>query len=413
MRKRLIFLSIMGLLLYGCAAGGADRAPAETAAPQGALRDEAIECSSESTPPAEAMEPVMDETKAAATVAETGEGSGSNYFVFNRSTNITTADDGTELLYEYNCDGVFSAPDPELDQWVNSVLDSIRGEFESNSGNLVKYASEYLKNGEKDTFYSYSNYLELGITRHDSKGVSLVALSSVYSGGAHPNTVQTAYNLDMMEKKILTLTDILIPGTEGTIAKLVLEIVEEKFLNLGENALFQDYKQVIERAFVSEQITPYWYLNENGLVIFFNQYELGPYAAGIIKTEIPYESLDGILQEAYYPGKHPDVFGDLLLRGDWDGYRKIPITVERDGDRILIGIEGQVFQIQLSEIYWLEGTAIGQKMLFSGNNLTQNDVLELTGGYDDETRSFAVEFADGEGNVTLYYIHPEGLTDHP
>lgn len=431
-RKRLIFLLFGAMILAGCGASS-EAAPMENNMAQAdeAGGEEALVGSS-----VYGLSPADAETEAAAskhpedpgegitfdgTSAETlppsaaaeGDWVVSNYFVFTRDSAISTADDGTELLYEYTCDTSFYSMDPEQEAWVDSILVEIRREYVSNSENLLQYAQEQHLSGSEPNFYSYSNYQELGVGRHDSRLVSLMVLSSVYSGGAHPGTVQTAWNLDMENQKILTLEDVIYEEGARELANMVQLTIEDKFLDLGEGALFEDYADTIQSAFSYGSMTPYWYFNDTGLVIFFNQYELGPYAAGIIKAEVPYESLNGILREEYFPGNYGTIPGDLLLRGDWDGYRKIPITVEADGEHILIGVEGEVYQVQLSEVSWLEGTAIGQRMLFSASNLTQSDVLELIGGYDDESRSFAVEFTDGQGNTTVYYIHPEGLSEAP
>lgn len=423
--KKQIFLLLGLLLLTGCGSSAPDSAALEYAneTPRNASGKYGYTAETTAMPGEEAPEEDISNTDTEVNgipttmMLEAGdrkpEAEQTHYFTFVRDSSIATAEDGTELLYEYSCDTTFSSYDPGLDGWVDSVLEGIRKEYTSNSSNLLEYAEESFTSGDAESFYCYSNYQELGVARHDSKLVSLVVLSSIYSGGAHPNTVQTACNLDMELRKILRLEDVIYPDGAQSLAEMVRTQVEDKFLSLGEGALFDDFADTIAGSFALDSMTPYWYLNENGLVIFFNQYELGPYAAGIIKTEIPYECLEGILREEYFPGDYSQIPGDLLLRGDWDGYRQIPITVESDGERILVGVEGEVFQVQLSEISWLEGTAIGQKMLFSANRLTQNDVLELIGGYDDESRSFAIEFSDGQGNTTIYYIHPEGLSTEP
>lgn len=416
MRKKLIFLLFGALMLTGCGAAASDAVDGQSAAPNGSSAAGTYGLYSGEGISAASVEP--EEVPAATELSEPAEcaldyGGQTGYFTFTRGSAIATADDGTELLYEYTCDTEFVSLEPETQVWVDSVLEEIRRDYASNSGNLLKSAQERLKLDGASSFYSYSNYQELGVARHDSKVVSLLVLSSVYSGGAHPNTVQTAWNLDMETRTVLAMEDVICEEGAQSLADMVQLIVEDKFLSLGEGALLEDYAETIQGSFVWGSMTPYWYLNDTGLVIFFNQYELGPYAAGIIKAEIPYESLEGILREEYFPGNYGQLPGDLLLRSDWEGCRKIPITVESDGEQILIGVEGEVRQIQLSEVSWLEGTAIGQKMLFSADCLTERDVIELTGGYDDESRSFAIEFTDGQGNVTIYYIHPEGLTTAP
>ena len=52
-------------------------------------------------------------------------------------------------------------------------------------------------------------------------------------------------------------------------------------------------------------------------------------------------------------------------------------------------------------------------LLFSAKIMGQNDVLEITGGFDDENRSFAIEFTNGGGERVLYYIQPGELSAEP
>lgn len=424
MTKKMMILLFLCMFLAGC---GGSAAP--EAAPNGIAADEmtmapqsadSFEYSSEKYATAD-MAP--DTTADGLTVggsltgggepAETETAPGSNYFTFNRANSVTSGEDGTELLYEYTCDTAFTSWDPDTQSWVDGILDQIRRDYAENSENLLQYARSHLDEIGSEYFYSFSNYQEVGVARHDTRIVSLMVLSSVYSGGTHPNSVQTAWNLDLAQKKILRLEEVIYPDMAQTLAGMVRQRIDEKFQALGEDALFDDYGDTVANSFVGEAMTPYWYFNDQGMVIFYNQYELGPYAAGIIKTQFDYQELEGILREEYFPGNDAQIPGDMLLRGDWEGYRRIPITVESDGERILIGVEGEVFQIQLSEVSWLEGTAIGQRMLFSADRMNQNDVLELIGGYDDESRSYAVEFTDGQGNTVVYYVHPEGLSAEP
>ena len=92
---------------------------------------------------------------------------------------------------------------------------------------------------------------------------------------------------------------------------------------------------------------------------------------------------------------------------------RIPITIEKEGERLLVGVEGTVYQVQLSEVLWLEDIPIAQQVLFSAKSLCSNDVLEITGGYTDDSRSFAIEFLNGRGEGQILYIHDGELSAEP
>lgn len=342
---------------------------------------------------------------------EEPEFSDQHFFSFDVKTNSIAHDDGTELLFELYCSPSFTADNPRLQEWVNTILAQINQSYVANSNNLLRYAQEdYQSQGE--AFYSYSNYLVLGVGRHDSMVTSLISLSSVYSGGSHPNSVQTAYNMDMRNEKLLVLEDVILEEGTGELRDLVLAGIEEKFSTVGTGALFDDYQQTVRSSLEFGTLTPYWYFNNQGLVLFFNQYELGPYSAGIVKVEIAYEDLDGILRSEYFPEETDASGGNMVYRSDADGYRRIPVTLE-DGEQILIGVEGCVYQVQLSEIYWTNGIPVLKQMLFSANNMTQSDVLEVMGGFTDGDRSFALEFVDGSGQTLVYYVGEDGLKTEP
>ena len=78
---------------------------------------------------------------------------------------------------------------------------------------------------------------------------------------------------------------------------------------------------------------------------------------------------------------------------------------------MLVGVIGTVYQVQISEVMWMEDTPIAQDLRFSALSLGENDILELTGVYHDETRSFVIEFVDGRGVQHLYHIQEGDLTD--
>ena len=388
MLRKLSFVLIFAILLSACGAsapeenGWADRdaVAAETTAPAGVEDLETIE-------------------------AAEGERSEAEYFRITQYSNAMENDDGVTLVYENYAQAEFVSQDPARTQWVSEILSGIRRDFQVDSENLHTYADEFVAEWGTDGFYSYSNYQQLGVARHDEAVVSLISLSSLYSGGSHPNSVQTAYNLDIENRRLLHLEDVILEEAAPELAKLVRARVDEKFTMIdGGNGLFEDYGDIIESSMNYGNMTPYWYMNNEGLVIFYNQYELGPYAAGIIKVELAYDALKGILLEDYYPVAGDGIPGDLKVIGEGERGSRIPITLDEQEGVLLIGVEGSVRQVQLSEVMWLEDTPIAQDMRFSALHLNDGDVLEIYGGYCDETKSYVIEFTDGRGEHHLYHI---------
>ena len=399
MLQKLSFLLVIAMLLTGCGASAPMEADSDTKMESMSEYIDTTSSSVEASP---------------ATIAEAPAECSAEYFLFGTYSNTVTNDDGLTILIENQTAPAFISGDPERSAWVEDILAQIDRGYRTDSDNLDAYAREFVSLNGTDNFYSYSNYQQLGIARHDERVVSLISLSSVYSGGTHPNSVQVAYNLDIENRRILRLEDVILEAGAGELVTLVRAGVDEKFAMIdGGNGLFDDYAATIDTSMAYGNMTAYWYLNDVGLVVFYNQYELGPYAAGIIKVELPYETLDGILSPDYFPSEPTGVSGGLTVRSDAEGHHRIPITIEREGETLLVGVEGTVYQVQLSEILWLEDTPIAQQILFSAMKLGEDDVLEITGGYTDETRSFAIEYIDGRGEAQIVYLHDGALTEEP
>ena len=394
MLQRLILLIITAIFLTGCGAS----APAEDNAKAEMTSEYSLQVTAE-TAPAQLVD-----TETVAEAPEQAEG-GPEYFYFTKYNNTDTDEEGRSLLIENRCIPNFASADPERTAWVGEILDRLGRDYDAESANLREYAREYVAEYGEELFYSYSNYQQLGVARHDDAVVSVISLSSLYSGGAHPNAVQVAYNLDIANCRQLVLEDIIEEKAAPELARMVREGVDAKFAMIdGGNGLFEDYGDTIDNSMVYGNMTPYWYLNDTGLVIFYNQYELGPYAAGIIKVELAYDALEGILLEDYFPVVGDGIPGDLKVIGAGERGSRIPITLDEQEGVLLIGVEGTVRQVQLSEVMWLEDTPIAQDLRFSALRLEENDILEIYGGYCDETKSYVIEFTDGRGEHHLYHI---------
>lgn len=402
MCKKLIILILSAMLLAGCGASE----PAETAPADEEIVLDTTQSRAETGIPAEEV----PESTAVTNDINTPD---AEYFVFKRVSDTVDYEDGTTMLYENYCQVDFHSDHPEHTAFVNGVLNEITRNFALDSENLKTYANDYLSEFGTEGFYAYSNYQDLGISRCDDQMVSLISLSSLYAGGAHPNSVQVAYNLDIPNNRVLKLEDMILEDGAERLTQMVLETINAKFAPLGEGALFSDYVQTIETSLIWGQMTPYWYCNSEGLVIFYNQYELGTYAAGIINAELPYEELEGILNPNYLTSQSEQGPGGLVLRGDWDGYRRIPISIAPEGSTILVGVEGTISQVRLSEVLWLEDTPITHRILFAAASLGQSDVLEITGITEEENRSYAVEFITDQGEERIIHIHEDHLSDEP
>lgn len=127
-----------------------------------------------------------------------------------------------------------------------------------------------------------------GVSRYITARIDLYP----YLGGIHPahtiDTITFDYELD----RVISLSDFFKKDSG------YLEMLSE----LSEKALFEKYPE-LEFAFntpsfrkgfepVEENFSS-WALTDSGLVIFFPEYQVAPFAAGTLDIEIPYEDMEG------------------------------------------------------------------------------------------------------------------------
>lgn len=123
--------------------------------------------------------------------------------------------------------------------------------------------------------------------------ISILFEDFAYLGGAHPGTFYVALNYDTTTRKILALADLFKPGTDylGLISSLSIadlqtreSLPSEVFATSGAAPLPENYKV--------------WAITPQGLLVVFQEYQVGPYAAGTQAVLIPYDALAGQLDPA-------------------------------------------------------------------------------------------------------------------
>ena len=112
--------------------------------------------------------------------------------------------------------------------------------------------------------------------------LSITQLDYANTYGAHPNTLKSSKTFNLAENKVLTLSEVL-----GKNAADTDSYVKEKFdayvkEDVGE--LLEYYQQNSEKALSAVNFC----LTEDALVLYYNPYDILPYAAGSPEVKVPY-----------------------------------------------------------------------------------------------------------------------------
>ena len=141
---------------------------------------------------------------------------------------------------------------------------------------LYKEAIETYKYNKENgypimVFEVYRNYV---ITTNLSNILSLYTDEYIFAGGAHGNTIRSSQTWNLLQGKLLPLASFF-PFNPYFIINILKEIniqIEKDPSNYFENAC----------NLVLETFSPKsYYIEDNKIVIYFQQYDIAPYSSGI------------------------------------------------------------------------------------------------------------------------------------
>lgn len=162
------------------------------------------------------------------------------------------------------------------------------------------YANAFVKIDEELKALSSSHQISLmikpKILQPKGKLATVVLNSSSYLGGAHGSTSQRYYNFDLANQKQIQLHDLLLPKQKAILDKLAHEAFKVWIVDAK---LATDPKEY-EQAWPF-QVTDNFLLGEQGLILQYGEYEIGPYVVGLPRLVIPFSELQGVLKPEYLP----------------------------------------------------------------------------------------------------------------
>ena len=145
--------------------------------------------------------------------------------------------------------------------------------------------------GKMPSWYWYIMYNTNKILYQDNSLLSYAVEYSDYEGGAHGSYRVTYTNIDLNELVTLSEEDLFVPNYFKPLTeKIVAQLMKSYDATVPDSLL--------ERGFFNvEDIIPnnnFW-LDGESIHYSYNQYEIAPYAMGVIEVSVPYSDLKDIL----------------------------------------------------------------------------------------------------------------------
>lgn len=208
--------------------------------------------------------------------------------------NMRIISDSDELKITIQFPQIFGLRDKSVQDGINAVLRAAAQGAE-NEGLINAYELEKIRQeGYMGSPNKCETYFEYKLTYNQNGLLGIVLLNYQYAGGAHGTTLQSSHIFDLNTGKQLKLGDLMRSGSDyvSYINSVVREEIDQR---IGAGIL----NEIEGSAFETISRDQGFYLSNNGLYIYFQQYEHFPYAAGIQEFPIAYSDLSSMIRQEY------------------------------------------------------------------------------------------------------------------
>lgn len=184
---------------------------------------------------------------------------------------------------------IINSGNSKIDDKVNQkIKDDILNFYEQS----LKEAESFLEDFELDE----SNFVadaSFEVKKNTSNTISILVKYYKYSGGAHGYYEYVPYNIDLRNGNNITLKEIFKPEVDYKI--IIDKEIENQIKELGEKE--KDLDKIYEFYGIKENQK--FYLDDGKIVIYFDLYDIAPYAAGIPEFPIIVENIKNQIKEDY------------------------------------------------------------------------------------------------------------------
>ncbi|MBQ1435497.1 MAG: DUF3298 domain-containing protein [Clostridia bacterium] len=191
---------------------------------------------------------------------------------------------------------------PELSEALSALSEENKADMKSAYDESIVLAADNVENmGEYFEKCEISQHIT--VRRADSAVLSLLYEHESFTGGAHGMYGLTGRNFDAQSGRELKLSDVV--ADMSMLPSIAGEQLEkycgdtEFYEDLDLEAYFEEYGEYIG-----------WTLDYNGVTLYFNPYEIAPYAYGVQAVPIPFADYPDLFSDEYADA--PDAYAVSL-----------------------------------------------------------------------------------------------------
>ena len=237
-----------------------------------------------------------------------------DYYSLYATNQYFLADEKTTLRYPELADALRQLKEQKehnFDMATESLLDSQQFMIETESYPI-----------------DLTDYTECRVLRADNVLFSFIETNENYYGGAHGMYSVAGYAYDVETGKDLSFTDIVVDETK--IRDLIAEKLDEEYGDI----FFDDIHTLIDQYDFNSLC---WSISYFDVTLYFNPYDLGPYASGSQQVVLPFSEYADLFDEKYL--SVPEQFVTQLSE-----YEQFCMDVNGDGKNEDIGLSSKYLE---------------------------------------------------------------------
>lgn len=321
-----------------------------------------------------------------------------------------SADGSVQVSYSLKTGGLVlsdeeAAAYPKLNQALALEYDTLKKSAEEDLENLKTSAEEMVEYVQEDSNMQLSAVYTPDILRADENVVSYELFYYDYYGGAHGYNSYTGLTFDTKTGKKLGFYDVI--TDEDKVKSGIVHELKDKYASeegLVENSTPEEdadtFFEYVDSKDQSGAVA--WSLGADRLNIYYNPYNIGSWALGVVSVSLPFEKYPDAVKEEYKMGTsdyavkigiYADYSADIYNDGSFSDVSVYPDGTDDYANsalRIQIQDEnGQVTSRVFDDMYYFTMEAYYVKtgnrhflhvFTHSENDWTADNVYEITNG---------------------------------
>lgn len=275
---------------------------------------------------------------------------------------------------------------------ITARLNELQSAYNEGADAIKSAALAQMDNISADAPYEYK--CSVSVARGDTAVLSLIYDIYTYSGGENGYTSRTARCFDTQSGVELTLDDISsdVETLKEFLYGYILNLAAgEKYTFEGKSIFFEDFNAVLPELIDGDN----WYFANDGLVVFADPYSIASVVQGRIDFVIPYDVLNGLIDEKYVPAELEGESGMILAEagsGEDTALKVVGSAVaQSDGSPVLLSAEDTVYRVTVSTVQGNE--------IFYRNYLTTGQAVELQAVIPEDAPNLILSYTLSDGTL--------------